>query len=154
MADIRRSVRELFLEGVKAVNSAASHVAEATRSKVDELNLRNRRHELTEKLASDAYGQWLQGTEMPDALTATLEELRSIDEKLAAHDKHSDAAEATEDSVQEETGADEEPAFSDVVPEEPEPVVYPVNEELPYQAVPTIDLDPVRHEDDDPITDQ
>ena len=92
MADIRRSVRDLFLQGVEAVNNAANHVANATRSKVDELNLRNRRKELMDALAGDLYDQWQKGLELPETLVKTLEQISDIDGQLAEIEDKAEAA--------------------------------------------------------------
>ena len=102
MADLRRSVRDLFLQGVEAVNNAANHVANATRSKVDELNLRNRRKELLDQLAAALYEQWKDGLDLPEALTSMLEELRDIDEQLEEPESQ---PEPTEPAAEEEEEA-------------------------------------------------
>ena len=122
MADLRRSMRDLFLQGVEAVNTAANHVANATRSKVDELNLRNRRRELLDSLANALYEQWRQGLELPEALTETLRQLRDIDEQLAEFEKpepETTDAEAAPDNPQDRDNAptivvDEEEKAADI----------------------------------------
>ena len=117
MADLRRSVRDLFLQGVEVVNNAANHVANATRSKVDELNLRNRRKELLDRLAVALYEQWKDGLELPEALTTLLEELRGIDEQLAEIESQPEnsepaACEAEEAVPTIKVDAEEEPSAS------------------------------------------
>lgn len=132
MADFRRSVRDLFLQGVEAVNTAANHVANATRSKVDELNLRNRRKELTDLVASALYEQWQQGLALPEALTDLLEQIRAIDAQLADMESQPEATEEAE-----EAPADE-PAPTIAVEEEETP---DAPEEPESEEVPTIQVD-------------
>ena len=127
MADLRRSVRDLFLQGVEAVNNAANHVATATRSKVDELNLRNRRKEVLDSLANTLYVYWMQGLELPEALTEKLRELQGIDEQLAAFERQVEKAESAQES-EEETVPSMEGEEAEV---EAEPVDEPVAQEVP-----------------------
>ena len=102
MADLRRSMRDLFLQGVEAVNNAANHVASATRSKVDELNLRNRRKEMMDALAGAVYEQWKQGLELPEELTGTLEQIREIDAQLAEMESQQEKTEPSADAAEQE----------------------------------------------------
>lgn len=133
MADLRRSVRDLFLQGVEAVNNAANHVANATRSKVDELNLRNRRKELLDTLASALYEQWQQGLELPETMTGMLEQIRSIDEQLKDLESQQEKPQA------EEAAAESEAAPSIVVEEEAD---APEQETAGAEAeVPTIQVE-------------
>lgn len=137
MADIRRSMRELFLQGVEVVNNAANHVATATRSKVDELNLRNRRKELLDTLANTLYEQWQQGLELPAVMTETLEQIRGIDAQLKELD-------AQPDKPEPETSADEPETVPTIVVEEQqgEPAA---EADMPAEAeVPTIQIDEPR----------
>ena len=132
MADLRRSVRDLFLQGVEAVNNAANHVASATRTKVDELNLRNRRKELLDTLAAAVYEQWQQGLELPDALKETLEQIRGIDEQLQEMEKQQEKAEPA-------ASAEAASAPSIVVDEEEK---APAEPEKPVASeIPTIQVD-------------
>lgn len=137
MADLRSSVRDLFLQGVKAVNSAANNVATATKSKVEELNLSNRRKELMEQLAIQIYEAWQQGLELPESLNAMLTEVHALDAQLAAYIKKDepDSPPSEEESTpnQEEHAEASMPTI--VVPEDPEPGIEP---ETKVESVPTL----------------
>lgn len=115
MADIRRSMRDLFLQGVEVVNNAANHVATATRSKVDELNLRNRRKELLDTLANALYEQWQQGLELPASMTETLEQIHAIDEQLKEMEAQPEKPQAEPAEAKPEApAAEEKPAEPEV----------------------------------------
>lgn len=133
MADIRRSVRDLFLQGVEAVNNAANHVANATRSKVDELNLRNRRKELLDALASDLYEQWQKGLELPEAMTKTLELISGIDGQLAEMEEKAEAP------ASEEKAASAPAIVVDEAEEAPKAPEKPDVNEIPTIQVETSD---------------
>lgn len=133
MADIRRSVRDLFLQGVKAVNGAAAQLATATQTKVDEMNLRNRRRDLFQKLSGDVYSLWQEGVELPEALTETLEALRGIDNQLAELAK----SEAPAEAPAEEAETSEAP----VMDVEEEASVDDAAEEKEEAAIPSIDVE-------------
>lgn len=157
MSDIRQSLRELFLRSVKMVNSAASSLADSTRSKVDELNLRNRRKELVEEVVAKAVDLWKNGQTLPDGLTALLEELQHIDDELAtraAYEKESAEAPAGEatgaagaESVEMPENSAAEPVetsgwqtvptmFPDApVTEQPQPFTVPSEDDAPHIVV-------------------
>ena len=120
-------MRDLFLQGVEVVNNAANHVASATRSKVDELNLRNRRKEMLENLASAVYEQWQQGLQMPGALTETLEQIRDIDAQLAEiesqQEKPESPASEPEDAEAPTISVDEEEATAEAPAEQEVPTI-------------------------------
>lgn len=82
MADFRRSVLGLFQQGVDAVNSAVTHVSNATRNKMDEIALQNQRKELLEKLANTVYEQWQQGASYPESITDILEQIKAMNEQI------------------------------------------------------------------------
>lgn len=148
MADIRRSVRDLFLQGVEAVNNAATHVANATRSKVDELNLRNQRKELVEKLANDLAEQWRLGLELPAVLTGTLEQIRDIDAQLAEAAAQPEPR-AEEPAAPEADPQPEAPAPTIVVEEEAPmaPEVPAVPDKPDISEVPTLQVDEPKEEE-------
>ena len=116
MADIRRSVLEIFQQGMDTVNSAVNHVTNATRTKMDELTLQNRRKELLGTLAEVVYAQWQQGAQMPESLTEMLTEIGEVDAQLAniASQKQAEAA-------QKEPSAPEQQAATVADPDEPQP---------------------------------
>lgn len=154
MADILRSIRDLFLQGVEVVNNAATHVANATRSKVDELNLRNQRKELVEKLANDLAEQWRLGLELPTVLIGTLEQIRDIDAQLA------EAAAQPEPCAEEPAAPEADPQpGANPQPEAPAPTIV-VEEEVPaapeapampekpdVSEVPTLQVDEPKEEE-------
>ena len=116
MADLRRSVLEIFQQGMDAVNSAVNHVTVATRAKMDELTLQNRRKELLVTLAEAIYAQWQQGAQMPEALTETLTELGEVDAQLASIANQKQAEADQKDSASDEQAteaADPQPEQDD-----------------------------------------
>lgn len=50
MADIGKTVKEIWEQGMKAVNKAATNIATSTKQKVDEMNIVTRRKELQNQL--------------------------------------------------------------------------------------------------------
>lgn len=87
MADIRRSMLELFQQGVDVVNRVMTRVTNSTMSKMDELALRNQRKELVTAISSDVYEQWRKGEKFSDELTQMLKQLSDIDDQLLAIEK-------------------------------------------------------------------
>jgi len=109
MADIGKSMRSLFLSGVKAVNSAASSLASTTRYKVDEMNLQNRRREVLNSVSQCAWQLWTSGVELPEELKVLMLEIEKIDEELEemreAQKEQKDKKDAPEEPAAEEDTA-------------------------------------------------
>ena len=82
MADIGKTVKEIWEQGMKAVNKAATNIATSTKQKVDEMNIVTRRKELQNQLGLRLYELWQAGEDVPETLKATLEEMRDLEVKL------------------------------------------------------------------------
>lgn len=54
MADIGKTVKEIWEQSMKAVNKAATNIATSTKQKVDEMNIVTRRKELQNQLGPAA----------------------------------------------------------------------------------------------------
>lgn len=83
MADIGKTVKEIWEQSMKAVNKAATNIATSTKQKVDEMNIVTRRKELQNQLGLRLYELWQAGEDVPETLKATLEEMRDLEVKLA-----------------------------------------------------------------------
>ena len=59
MADFRSSIKGIWMKGMEAVGNAASSIASSIKSKVDEMNLVNRRTEILKDFGNRAYALWL-----------------------------------------------------------------------------------------------
>jgi len=70
------------MKGMEAIGNAASSIASNTKSKVDEMNLMNRRAEILKDVSTQAYALWLKGEKFPEAIDSLLKELSELDETL------------------------------------------------------------------------
>lgn len=82
MADIGASIKGIWLKSMEAIGNTASSIANSTKSKVDEMNLVNRRAEILKDFGNQAYALWQQGERFPEALEKQLRELEKLDEML------------------------------------------------------------------------
>ena len=82
MADLGSSVKGLWMKGMEAIGNAASNIASNTKSKVDEMNLVNRRNELLKDISVQAYALWQKGIKFPDELNRKLQDLSKLDDLL------------------------------------------------------------------------
>ena len=82
MADFRSSIKGIWMKGMEAVGNAASSIASSTKSKVDEMNLVNRRTEILKDFGNRAYALWLKGEQFPEELASQLQELVKLDDQL------------------------------------------------------------------------
>ena len=82
MADIGSSLKNIWLKGMEAIGNTASNIASNTKSKVDEMNLVNRRAEILKDFGNQAYALFLKGEHFPEELDAQLRELVKLDEDL------------------------------------------------------------------------
>lgn len=132
MADFGKSMRNLLISGVKAVNNAASSIASTTRYKVDEFNLQDRRKELLKSASDCAYTLWQRGVALPEELDAILKQVDQLDRDLADM-----RAQAENDRAARQAEAAEKKAAAPAAPAEPEapdvPVLH-VPDEGPYAA--------------------
>ena len=82
MADIGKSLKTAWLKSMEAIGNTASNIANSTRSKLDEMNVVNRRRDILSDFGARAYELWQKGEKFPAELEALLEELSSLDEQL------------------------------------------------------------------------
>lgn len=109
MADLGSSIKGIWLKSMEAIGNAASNIATNTKSKVDEINLVNRRAEILRDFGNKAYALWQKGERFPEELDSQLEELSRLDEqlnemraeRLAGVKVAEDAKEAAEEAVDE-----------------------------------------------------
>jgi len=82
MSDFGSNVKKIWLKGMEAIGNTASNIASNTKSKVDEMNLVNRRAEIMKDFGNQAYALWQKGEHFPEELDRQLRELQKLDEKL------------------------------------------------------------------------
>ncbi len=82
MADLGSGLKSMFMKGMESIGNAAASIASNTKSKVDEMNMVNRRTEILADFGNRAYGLWLKGESFPPELDSLLKELKDLDERL------------------------------------------------------------------------
>jgi predicted nucleic acid-binding Zn-ribbon protein len=82
MADFGSNVKKIWLKGMEAIGNTASSIASSTKSRVDEMNLVNRRAEILKEFGNQAYALWLKGERFPQELENQLSELARLDDQL------------------------------------------------------------------------
>ena len=140
MADIRNTMKSALIKGMEAIGSAATTIATSTRSKVNEMNLVNRRQEILSDFGARAYAEWQKGEKFPAELEALLVELNQVDEELnvlraerlsdvkleretAAEEAEVSAEEAAEPADEEQEPVEEADPEPEAETEEPEATV-------------------------------
>lgn len=83
MAILGNNVKTAFLKGLEALGKTASSLTDAAQQKLSEMNLETRRREVLTEIPKCVMQLWKDGVEMPEPLTALLNELSELDEKLA-----------------------------------------------------------------------
>ena len=83
MSDFAETLKGIFSSGIKAVNHAASVVAEATTYKLNEMDNIARRREAISELGEKIYGMYQAGVELPEDALPLLSELSALDEGLS-----------------------------------------------------------------------
>lgn len=129
MAEIKKSLKGIWLKSMEAISNTASSIASNTKYKVDEMNIVNRRREILSDFGAQAYELWQKGEHFPESLEALLRELSELDEalnairteKLAGVKTDEDSSAAQEDA-QEETAAGAEDEADQSVPGQDKPV--------------------------------
>ncbi len=84
MAEIKKSLKGIWLKSMEAISNTASNIASNTKYKVDEMNIVNRRREILSDFGAQAYELWQKGEKFPAPLQALLEELSELDEAMNA----------------------------------------------------------------------
>ena len=128
MADFGSGIKGIWMKGMEAIGNAASSIATNTKSKVDEMNLVNRRAEILKDFGNQAYALWQKGEHFPEELASQLQELEKLDERLndlraerLAGVKAQEAPEPEKKEPEEEAG-EEEPAEEAEAAEEGEEI--------------------------------
>lgn len=150
MADISKILTEAWLKVNEGIGSAANTIADATKGKVNEINLNSRRSEILNQLAPKIVELYKSGVQLPEELMSILKELTDIEDRLAAlkpaptpkapvmnvPDEEDDAEipdVTAEETIQ--TDSDEDvPVIHVDIDETPEPVVVAA-EEVPSEEV-------------------
>ena len=110
MADVGKSIKNIWVKGMTAIGNTANSIASNTRYKVEELNLLNRRNEILSDFGNKAYALWQKGVDFPEALENELVELSRLDEKLNALRVERLAGVKTGESLAEEPSRQAPPA--------------------------------------------
>lgn len=84
MAEIRKSLKGIWLKSMEAISNTASNIASNTKYKVDEMNIVNRRREILSDFGAQSYELWQKGEKFPAQLDELLKELSELDEALNA----------------------------------------------------------------------
>ena len=118
MANLGNNVKTAFLKGLEALGKTASSLSDAAQQKLSEMNLDTRRREVLSEIPKCVMQLWKDGVEMPEPLTALLNELSELEEKLAAlrpqpevkTEEEPKPEEPAEEAAEETEEAAEEPA--------------------------------------------
>lgn len=127
MAEIKKSLKSIWLKSMEAISNTASNIASNTKYKVDEMNIVNRRREILSDFGAQAYELWQKGEHFPECLEALLRELSELDEalnairteKLAGVKTDEDAADASQDTPEASDAAEADDAEEQSAPEKP-----------------------------------
>lgn len=82
MADLKNMMKNAWVKGMETIGTAATNIANGTKTKVQEMNLVTRRNELYSSLSEKVYELWQKGAALPEELETMLKELTQIDEDL------------------------------------------------------------------------
>ena len=131
--DIREKAKSLWIKGMKAIGNTAANIANNTRYKVDEVTIQNRRREVLNDLAHNAYALWLKGEAFPEQMDKLLNELKRLDEQLndIRAEKYAVSNKQTQNETvsQENNPEDAQSEEEDESAEEPD-VQFPVSTEI------------------------
>ena len=125
MAEIKKSLKGIWLKSMEAISNTASSIASNTKYKVDEMNIVNRRREILSDFGAQAYELWQKGEHFPESLEALLRELSELDEALNAIRTEKLAGVKTDEdspAAQEETAAGAEDEADQPAPGQDKPV--------------------------------
>jgi len=84
MAEIKKSLKGIWLKSMEAISNTASNIASNTKYKVADMNTVNRRREILSDFGAQAYELWQKGEKFPETLDVLLKELSELDEALNA----------------------------------------------------------------------
>ena len=117
MANLGNNVKTAFLKGLEALGKTASSLSDAAQQKLSEMNLDTRRREVLSEIPKCVMQLWKDGVEMPEPLTALLNELSELEEKLAALRPQPEVK--TEEEAKPEKPAEEAAEETEEAAEEP-----------------------------------
>lgn len=121
MNNQNNNLKALFLRGVKAFGQTASNLATNAQTKLNQMNLEARRREILTEIPNLAMQLWIDGMELPTALTDLLGELTEVDEKLLAIQtqkyKQTGVAEDAWESISEDAAPEESTSEETPVPD-------------------------------------
>ena len=83
MARFINKVKLAWLKGVEVIGTSASNLASSAKFKLAEINLETRRREVMAEFTQKAYDLWQKGTQLPEPLSAMLQEASELDERLS-----------------------------------------------------------------------
>ena len=111
------NLKTTLLKTIEAFGKSASSLAAGAQKKLSEMNLEVRRRELTDRITGIAIELYHNGTELPESLTAVLDEINGIDAQLAEM-RAEKAAAQTEETGEESAETAEEVSESVAAAEE------------------------------------
>lgn len=94
MSAFTDTLKNLWSDGVRVVNKAATSVANATRYKMTEMDSVSRRREAISELGEKAYSLAQAGVVLPEELMPLVNEILALDEGLTTLHNDRDAAKA------------------------------------------------------------
>lgn len=151
MADISKILTEAWLKVNEGIGSAANSIADATKEKVNEINLNSRRSEVLNQLVPKIVEIYRSGATLPEELTTILKELTDIEDQLAAlkpapatkapvmevpEEKNEEAPAAPQDDMEQADSDEDVPVIQVDTEDAPEPVEEAPEEpeEVDYDA--------------------
>ncbi len=142
MADLGSSLKSIFMKGMESIGNAATNIANNTKTKVDEMNMVNRRTEILADFGNRAYALWLKGESFPQELNDLLKELKDLDEKLndLRTEKYANIRQKKEEKEVPVLQTEKEPAEDGAPAEESvtEPAEEPLEEKAGEEEIPVI----------------
>lgn len=83
MAKWVNQLKLAWLKGMEVLGTSASNLASNAKHKVAEINLETRRREILTEFSIKAFDLWQKGETLPEPLSAMLQELSEVDERLS-----------------------------------------------------------------------
>ena len=109
------NLKTTILKTIEAFGKSASSMAEGAQKKLSEMNLEVRRRELTDRITGIVMELYHSGTELPESLTAVLDEINGIDAQLAEMRAEKTAAQPEETEEEEEESLETAEEVSETV---------------------------------------
>ena len=145
MADFSKILTEAWIKVNEGIGYAANSIADATKEKVNEINLNNRRNDILGAIAPKILELYHNGIELPEDVMKLLAELTDVEAQLAALHPASapkaDVQETSRDTAAKDV-QDEDESDDDI------PVIHVATDEIPAEVE---DPEPVRHSPEAPV---